>query len=278
MIKKLFFWLFLLFPFTGLLSQSISKVDFQKKGNNIIINYKVDGLKSYHKCYIELYVSVDGGLTFSGPLKNVTGDVGEITSIVIKSITWNVYNEYEKFEGNIVFDVRAKIEKIKSPSKTIISYQFSPTSPYGILTGKVNRWGYYFKVKLNGCFTKSDYTFKNGTITNYTGKGYYEFDSSVKHSVYGVSIGGMRRLTQNIFLFGGAGYGSKTLLWHINEFSYTTLNKYGSSWVKNNSNSYSGIEFELGALFQYKKFILTIGSSSINGQTFDITGGFGVIF
>jgi len=278
MLKKNITLSILLISFSTLFAQTISKSDFQKKGNSIVVNYQINGLSIDQVCIIELCVSLDGGKTFSKPLKAVSGDVGEIKENGNKSIFWNVFEEYDSFEGDIVFDVRARVERKKVPTQSIISYSFSPYSPFGLMIGRVSRWGFYAKFKTNGSFATGDYTYKNGTVGDYNGTGYYEFNNSSIRSVYGVIFGGLKRVTNKFFLYAGAGYGSKTKLLKMNEFSYVNFEKTGEAWVVDSENTSSGLEFELGAIVRYKKVIFSAGSSSFNGQIWNVIAGVGIIF
>jgi len=278
MVKKILILLFLTTLYTTLYSQSITNTGFVRNGNNLVVHYKLKGLRSDQNCFIELYVSTDGGITFSKSLKFVSGDAGGIAENGSKSITWSVFEEFEKFEGNIVFDVKAKITNKVLPTETFISYAFSPYVPYGLMIGRVSRWGYYAKAATNGSFTSNKYSYTNGTITDYTGAGYYEFDGTKKYSTYSFTIGGLKRVTNTFYLYAGAGYGSRTLLWKMNEFSYITFDKTSDAWVKNSDNSYQGIALELGGIIKYKKFIFTLGASSINAKSFDLAVGIGVAF
>jgi hypothetical protein len=97
-------------------------------------------------------------------------------------------------------------------------------------------------------------------------------------SVYGITIGGLKRITNKFFIYAGAGYGSKTKLLKMNEFSYTNFEKTGEAWVTDSNNSISGLEFELGAIVRYKKILFSAGSSSFNGQKWNVIAGIGVIF
>ena len=278
MLKKTIILTMLLASFSNLEAQVISNSDFQQKGNSIVVNYTIKGLAIDQICFIELYVSLDGGKTFSNPLKAVSGDIGEIKENGNKSIVWKVFEEYDSFEGDIVFDVRARVERKKVPTQTIISYTFSPYSPLGLMVGRVSRWGFYAKLKTNGRFTSGDYTLKNGTVSDYTGTGYYEFENSTMRSVYGITVGGLKRITNKLFIYAGAGYGSKTKLLKMNEFSYTNFEKTSEAWVTDSNNSTSGLEFELGAMIRYKKIMFSAGSSSFNGQKWNVIVGVGIIF
>ncbi len=57
----------------SLFSQSITNVQAKAEGNTVVVSYQ---LQSSTTVEISLYVSEDGGRTFTGPLKNVRGDVG----------------------------------------------------------------------------------------------------------------------------------------------------------------------------------------------------------
>lgn len=278
MIKKVFILLLSLSLYYSVYSQTITNSGFQQKGNSLIVNYQVRGLRVDQTCFVELFASTNGGSTFSGPLKQVSGDAGEVTGNGSKSITWNVFEEVEKFDGSVVFDVRATITKKKLPIQTFISYSFSPNAPYGLMVGRVSRWGYYARAKSNGNFTTNEYTYKNGAISDYTGTGYYEFDGTKKYSTYGVTVGALKRITNKFFLYAGAGYGSKTLLWKAAEFSYVTFEKTNEAWVKNSEKSYQGVEFELGGIVKFRRLLLSFGASSINAEDWDGAVGVGVAF
>lgn len=92
----------------NIFSQKISKVDFQQTGSEILISYRLSGLSSGQTATVSVYVSTDGGKTFTGPLTEVRGDVGEnVKEGMKKFIQWNALKEMPGFGGNVVFDVRA---------------------------------------------------------------------------------------------------------------------------------------------------------------------------
>ncbi|MHC1705203.1 MAG: PEGA domain-containing protein [Tenuifilaceae bacterium] len=249
---------------------------YERKEDRITFYYSIRGLKQDQLCNVEFVASIDGGITYVGTLKELSGDVGKINSNGQKSITWN-FNELNNIGKNLDIKLNGEIVTV-IPSRTIISYSFSPYSPYGLMIGRVSRWGIYAKFKMNGSFTKGDYTYENGTVSDYTGTGYYEINSSTMRSVYGVTIGGLRRVTSNVFLYAGAGYGSKTKLLKMNEFSYITFEKTGEAWATDSYNTSTGLEFELGAMVRYNKLLFSVGSSSFNGQRWSVIAGLGVIF
>ncbi len=89
-MKKVALILFLnLFSFKLIYSQ-VSNVDFIVEGCNIIVTYDLS-----LNANIELLVALNGDGEFSGPLKEVSGDVGKnVTDGKNKQIKWNVLKEY----------------------------------------------------------------------------------------------------------------------------------------------------------------------------------------
>lgn len=90
----------------SLYSQSITNVLARVEGNSIVISYQ---LQSIDIVDISLYVSEDGGRNFSGPLKYVSGDIGNILIQGSKRIVWDVLKERKLLHvSDIVFRVKAE--------------------------------------------------------------------------------------------------------------------------------------------------------------------------
>lgn len=103
------FYLFIILNITYLLpisAQTISNVTAKQVGNTAVITYDLqcnDGVG------ISLYYSDNGGTSFKGPLKKVTGDVGSNITSGSKSITWNTLQEQETLVGDkIIFRVKGE--------------------------------------------------------------------------------------------------------------------------------------------------------------------------
>ncbi len=139
-IKYLYGCLFLLFGVTISYSQKITNVSNRQEQSTIIVSYD---LETKFPCKIELYVSTNGGTTWQGPLKKVSGDIGANVSSGNKSITWNVLEEFEQLRGdNIVFKVSANTSIINNTS-SILNQKGSKSLL--IVYGSEN----YYKLKKN---------------------------------------------------------------------------------------------------------------------------------
>ena len=109
MVKNncLFILFFCLLGITGY-AQKVSNINYRQELSTIIISYD---LETKTPCKINLFVSTNGGKTWQGPLKKVTGDVGTKIASGSHTITWNVLKEFEELRGDkIQFQVRAIID------------------------------------------------------------------------------------------------------------------------------------------------------------------------
>jgi hypothetical protein len=271
--------LFFFFCFSTVYSQTISKIQTVQSGNNIIINYSISGVKSNMVLNVSVYLSKDGGRTFQGPLSAVTGDVGEIIKSGNKKITWEVFKEVTDLEGDIVFDVRADVIEKEIKKSWFISYSGNLIAPVGLSFGQVGKTSWYISVKLSPSFlTETTYNCDNEKVIDYTGEGYYTFDDKAIVSCYLLSAGLTFQSGKNFFLFTGAGYGSKALIWHINEFTYLNNQPAGDSFVKNIGYSFSGFEVEAGMILRFGKILISGGATNLNFTRTDFTFGLGYSF
>ena len=83
-------------------AQTVTDINVEVYGNKVIVNYSLDKTTD-----VELYVSVDGGATWEGPLKQVTGNVGKNVQPGSNSIIWDAIKERGGITGDdIRFDIR----------------------------------------------------------------------------------------------------------------------------------------------------------------------------
>jgi formylglycine-generating enzyme required for sulfatase activity len=89
-------------------SQSITNVRAIQNGEQIKIIYDFDGAFDTKSFVIELYISINGGISFEGPLKKVTGSIGEnIFPGKNKEITWNIVDEFSTLKSDkVIFEIR----------------------------------------------------------------------------------------------------------------------------------------------------------------------------
>ncbi len=113
MIRLSLLFLFTLGTFT-LSAQSIKNVDFYVDGEEIVITYDIVNAQNGQQFDISVYKTHKDAQfqSFSNtPLKAVSGDVGKnIKGGYGKRIRWRVLEEMNSLEGEIAFEVQAKVQ------------------------------------------------------------------------------------------------------------------------------------------------------------------------
>lgn len=96
-------------------AQTVTDINVEVYGNKVIVNYNLDKTTD-----IDLYVSADGGTTWEGPLKQVSGNVGKNVQPGSNSIIWDAIKERGGISGDdIVFDIRLPKMTTNSTSYTL---------------------------------------------------------------------------------------------------------------------------------------------------------------
>jgi hypothetical protein len=246
-------------------SQKVTNVNPVNEGNKIIVYYSISGVRYFQTLKVSLYVSMDGGKTYQGPLKAISGNVDNITKGAQK-IVWDVFKDVAKLEGNVVFDVRAEVIEKERKKSLFLSYFGSYYSPVGLQFGQLGKTGWYVSARANpNILKKANYNCNNKGIIDYTGKGYYVFDDKEEQKCYSVTAGLNFQMGWNFFWYLGAGYGTNQLLWHINEYTYPDDERAGDVYARYTDYSYSGLEIETGFIIMLKKkFLITVGVANLN--------------
>src|SRR6056297_226370 len=144
LIKNIFFLTFFYFSTITIYGQKVNNVDATLNNDIMIIDYTLTGAKFNQKFDVELYVSFDGGKTFEGPMKEVTGHVGENIKAGDKRIYWSPYKEDNFLGGDLVFYVTVKVIEENIGKQFFIHYtgnyslrNKNYTSPFGISIGQI---------------------------------------------------------------------------------------------------------------------------------------------
>jgi TonB family protein len=86
-------------------AQKVTNISAEQVGQTIQVSYN---LETQSPCTISLFYSTDNGASWQGPLKKVSGDIGEKVTSGSKKITWDVLNELEQLKfSSVVFKVDA---------------------------------------------------------------------------------------------------------------------------------------------------------------------------
>lgn len=284
--KNLLLALTLIFFTNALYSQQVTNVTSEQKGNKIVINYDILNAKFNQKFNVFLFVSFDGGKTFQGPMKSVTGNVFKGVKEGHNQIVWNPFKDVNSMEGDIVFDVRAEIINKKIKRNFFVHYTGSYSlrssgysEPFGLSVGQIGKIGWYASVRMNtSAFKNSDYDYDGADVVGYDKVLYYEYDNDYKYPSFEALAGITAQLNWNFFLYAGAGYGYQKYYWHINEYDYATNNLQSNSYINYNDYSASGFAAEAGLIVRAKALSFNLGMSTLNFSYSNIVFGIGVNF
>ncbi len=245
-------------------AQSVTNIKPTVNGNNIEIQYVVKGLKLNQTLTTSLYVSSDGGITFQGPMLEVTGDVGEKIINGQHLITWEATKEMSLLNVNAIFDIKAEVVTGKIKRNLFVAYSGNLTTPIGLRLGMLGGLAWYITAQSNTQPTLAGtYSYADGIVTDYTRFAWYEFTSQHKVSAYTACAGITKQAGRNLYFYLGAGYGKEDYLYQINEFSYDGDTPLGTDYARDNSISTTGIALEAGLIIKTGKILITGGASSV---------------
>lgn len=260
-------------------AQRITNVRFEPFGRAVQVHYTLNRLPFDSFASLNLYVSTNGGESFTGPLVRVQGDIGKVSTNGEKTVIWQVMDETGGLDGQIVFELRGEVVKEKQKIENLLMYNVSGSSSFGVMYGRVARWGGYVRGKTNFSFDDAPYTCDNSGMFDYQGEGdFYLVDKASKRSRLGITGGVLFRPACFLYLYAGAGYGYRRLMWHAETFDYDGERRTGDIWAVNTPNSAEGVEAELGAIFRYKKLAVSLGMNTVGFSFYEVNGAVGLFF
>ncbi len=277
--------IFLLFIANFSKGQEISGVYTTTKDDQIIIHYNLSKVKYFQSLEVTAYVSFDGGKTFQGPLKAVSGDVGNNIKGGERTITWSPFEEYNSLEGELIFDVRCKINNEVRKRSFFLNYSpnvlFTNTNYralYGIQIGQVGKTGWYLAARKSD-FSKPGYTFDGETITPLNPDlTYKQFTGNMSFQRLMLTGGFTFQMGWNSFFYLGAGYGSTQVNWQFKEYNYDSTKPVKTDWAKVKQYDKKGAEAELGFIFKAMHVSYSFGATVNQYAKVGAVAGIGINF
>lgn len=173
--------------------------------------------------------------------------------------------------------------KPKIPMNTLVLLQagYNPNSTtFGAMLGfGKNKNGFYIGFRSDFSSAGSDLECnENGTIGDGSIPPFYK-EGVTHQSRMSVTAGYFRRLNKTIYLYAGAGYGSRTLSYELDERAEDESGKsLEGIQVKDTSKSPTGVAFELGGILRFNKFLISAGYHTVNAKYHEVSAGIGMIF
>ena len=223
---------------------------------------------------VRLFVSLDGGDTYRGPMQQVSGDIVDVKAGFGRSIVWDVLKELDvkEFDND---QVRFKLNillKERWPRETFITanaaYSLAPQGSVGFSVGQVKRFGWFVSVMSNGDFSgfqadgdcDGQGCLPDGHLMQYT--------NEVSKMRLSVMAGGVMRIVGPLCARVGLGYGNRTLLWQTTD----------GEWYRNKDYSLQGIDLSAGVQLHLKGFVMSLEAVTTQFQNVETKIGLGYAF
>lgn len=264
--------IFLAFSVVAAKAQQI--VNVSQKDNSIIVEYDLSSPAEF----VRLYVSLDGGENYRGPLTEVSGDLNNVPAGYNHSITWNILKEFntDAFEeDNVRFKLSVKLKE-KWYKETFVTingaYSFLPQPSFGFSVGQVWHFGWFVSVMTNGKFDGYNYEI-DCVEGGYTPEGYLPAyidkenggESRMRLSVIG---GGILRISGPLCARIGVGYGYRTLRCQVID----------GTWNRIKPSTFEGIDLSAGLQLNLSGFVVSLEAVTTQFQTVEGKLGLGLSF
>lgn len=264
------FWLGMMLMQPCVAQEKTDIVKAYPQGKNIVVEYDLGADADF----VRLYVSLDGGANYRGPLQQVSGDVADVKAGFGRSIVWDVLKELnqQSFDNETVrFKLGVKLKE-RWPKETFVTfnaaYSFSPQVSFGFSVGQVKRFGWFVSVMTNGNFSgfepdgdcDRDGFIEGNFLPYYTGE-----TSKTRLSAM---AGGLMKVSDHLCLRLGLGYGNSTLLWHTED----------GRWLRNTAYSAAGLDLSAGVQLHLNGFVVSAEAVTTQFQTVEAKIGIGYAF
>lgn len=145
---------------------------------------------------------------------------------------------------------------------------FHPSqTSFGAMVGIVNKNGAYVRFRSDFGSASADLECDDtGVIAGTSETPYYT--GATKKAKMAITAGYLRRLAKPLYMYVGAGYGTRTLAWEI----------VGGDLVKNTDHSADGIAAEIGAIGRFGKFAVSAGYQTTGFKYHEASFGLGFFF
>jgi hypothetical protein len=150
------------------------------------------------------------------------------------------------------------------------AYSLAPQTSFGLTMGSVKRWGWYASVGTNFKYVRADYECAtDGTIPS-DANTYYRYTQKETMRL-SVAAGALAKVAKPVYVYFGAGYGVRNLLWH---FEGDIVNGV----AKNTAYSHEGVALDAGLMLHIGHFSGSLGVQTVNFGYVEAKFGLGMNF
>lgn len=180
------------------------------------------------------------------------------------------YEFPERLAKSVVYRLNLKLvvpesKKIRTLVMPLVG--IGKTTSYGIMVGVVRQWGGYIKAKYNFSNFSTDVSVDDaGVVEGTSAKAW--FTGADKSERFSITAGVLYRITLPLYAYAGIGYGNKTLAWEMAD----------GRWAEAADHSAKGIESEIGAIYRYKEFAISLGVENTAFKYWEFNVGVAIMF
>lgn len=121
----------------GLAQNKVEQMDISQSGDNVEVSFILEGKGIVSK--IELFYSTNGGITWLGPVKKVSGNLTDLKSPGTYSLIWNAVEEAVKIEGSLRMQIIAYYE-LSSVIGTTVDKRKKPKTSNLVAIKRAKTW------------------------------------------------------------------------------------------------------------------------------------------
>ena len=268
---------------------------FDQSKQAMIFEFEMPKVKFFQKFkYRPFYVNNKAKDTLAIPIDSLllSGDTDWQFNRKKLMIEWDILRDTFKDVSNMSFYLEEKMGRPELPEISSIHVFGSQSAPIGTKI-ILPRKGSFLSIPTlsdnisvyisahTGFLTPSfqDTVLYSGNILNYNKAGVYELNPIPKRKLasYSFSIGWIIQIDKKLFINAGVAYSNEKVFWKFDEYNqdyqYT-----GSFWaIHIDSFTREDLGGELGLLWLYKKYFLSVGYKSLAFKPNQFTIGLGLL-
>lgn len=146
-----------------------------------------------------------------------------------------------------------------------------------VTIGGGKKLGWFARAKFSSRSTDAPFKTNNTALIDYNVNGYYSYNGNIvsERTAY---MAGLYLGNNIVSGYLGCGYGTRKLLWGINQYQYSNSTILSGSYAENIDNGFKGAEIEAGIMLRFGFINLMGGISSIEFKYTDFNAGIGFNF
>ncbi len=247
---------------------TIGNTKISREGKELVIDYDIRLGKNVQSCVVDVVMNVDGRVVNDMSLSDLSGDFGKIKTSGKKQVRFNVDNMKHNLAGmDIRFTLNvANKDILDDKVVAMASASVFPQLSYGLMLGYVKKFGGY--VKYRSDFVSVAPSYSCTSTGNINGGGLFWASGNQKKSRMQATGGFMLRVSQSMYPYVGAGYGSRGVYWE----------DHNNKWAEVSDYSCKGVAAEAGMIFKFGPLAVSAGVSTTAFKYIEAEVGIGMMF